>query len=175
MRIPLPSSVRSRSDRLPRWRWSPFGAVSASVLGIAVVLAPLANHGLDRPVDGFPLSHYPMFTEARGESAEVEHLVGVTADGRELVLDYRRLGSGGMNQVRRQVRRAVREGRSSALLAVALERSIEAGDGPFVELRLVTSAYHVDDFLGGRREPLTRTVHARVDWPELSGPGGTAR
>jgi len=90
-----------------------FYAASAALLG--AVITPVRQNWRPVPRDGFPLSYYPMFSARRRRTGTVTHLVGVDADGRSRVLHYRHAGTGGLNQVRRQIRRSVTEDRADAL------------------------------------------------------------
>lgn len=60
--------------------------------------------------DSFPLSTYPMFSADRKGRIIVPHVVGLTADGERIELHHRHYGTGGLNQVRKQVARGVRRG-----------------------------------------------------------------
>ena len=122
----------------------------ASVLSagmIAAVLWPVRQNRRREPVDGFPLSYYPMFSARRRAKARVIHLVGVDADGGSIRIPYACAGEGGLNQVRRQIGRACREGRAAALCELV------AGDvcrrpalANVVEVRLVESTFRLDDY-----------------------------
>lgn len=138
-------------------------AAGAALLG--AVLAPVRQswrRQRDR-TDGFPLSYYPMFSARRSEVGTVVHLVGVEADGRTRVLHHRYAGTGGLNQVRRQIRRRV-EGGGAASLAEEAARAVAVSSRPkdsrLVEVRVVTSQHRYDEFFAGDREPLSQTVHA---------------
>ncbi len=130
--------------------------------GVALVTAVLwpsrqQRRAAEDQRDGFPLSCYPMFTAKRRRTGTVVHLVGVRADGDRQVLPYPLAGTGGLNQVRRQITRAVRDGRSDTLLASVAGRREAAG---FSEVRLVSGTYRYDAFFAGDRTPVREGVHA---------------
>ncbi|MFE7605001.1 hypothetical protein ACFU1Q_07530 [Brachybacterium paraconglomeratum] len=102
--------------------------------------------------DSFPFSHYPMFSARRSAHYRVAHLLGIDADGTSRPLHYSYLGTGGLNAVRRQVRRRVRDGdgqllaeHAAALLAVR-DRAEDRG---ILEVRMVRGRYHLESYLRG--------------------------
>jgi hypothetical protein len=106
-----------------------------------------------------------MFTAKRKASGQVTHLVGVTADGETRFLPHGLAGSGGLNQVRRQLARSARRGaadRVCAAVAAKVAASGERGLADLVEVRVVTCEYRFDDFHAGRRAPMTERIHARL-------------
>lgn len=114
-------------------------------------------------VDGFPLSHFPMFSAARTRSGKVTHLVGLDGDGGEHILHHRHAGTGGLNQVRRQINRQVREDRApqlAARVATSVAASSRSADRPIEEVQVVTSRHRFDDFFAGDRTPRRRRIHA---------------
>lgn len=140
-------------------------AATASGALVAAVLSPIHQTWRSRPRDGFPLSYYPMFTAKRKASGQVTHLVGVTADGETRFLPHGLAGSGGLNQVRRQLARSARRGtadRVCAAVAAKVAASGERGLADLVEVRVVTCEYRFDDFHAGRRAPMTERIHARL-------------
>ncbi|WP_462417526.1 hypothetical protein [Kytococcus sp. Marseille-QA3725] len=121
--------------------------------------------------DGFPLSHYPMFTARRKATGTVHHLLGITADGTEHVLHHRHAGIGGLNQVRRQITRRVRSGDAQELadrVARSVARSAELPEREVVRVRVVSSKHVYDDFFAGDRTPVRRRVRAEA---EVTRPG----
>ena len=136
-------------------------ALSAGM--IAAVLWPVRQNWRRRPVDGFPLSYYPMFSAKRRATARVIHLVGVQAGGRRVSIPYCCAGEGGLNQVRRQIGRACREGRAAALCALVAEdvcRRPALAD--VVEVELVESTYRLDDYFQRRDAEVRRRVLGAV-------------
>lgn len=138
-------------------------AYTTSAVLLGAVLAPLRQNWRRQPRDGFPLSYYPMFSARRKRYGTVVHLVGVDASGKPRVLHYRHAGHGGLNQVRRQIRRTVKAGHAQALAEIAarsLARSSRSSETGIIEVRVVSSRYAYDDFFAGPRVPEREFVHA---------------
>jgi hypothetical protein len=142
------------------------GATVFSAAVLAAVLSPLLQYRrpLSARVDGFPLSWYPMFSAKRRRRAWVTHAVGVSADGRRRSLPLDVLGSGGLNQVRRQLYRvAVREARPDACagaLAVRVARRRDCAD--LIRVEVVRTRFDLDGFLTSRCADGESTVLASV-------------
>jgi hypothetical protein len=138
-------------------------AMIASAALLAAVLAPMREHWQGRPSDSFPFSCYPMFTAKRSATGTVTHLVGVDGQGRTRVLPHGLLGPGGLNQVRRQLRRAVRKGRAEVTCRLVADRVAAAKGRRYddvVEVRVVTGTYRFDDYFSGTTRPHLFRVHA---------------
>jgi hypothetical protein len=128
-----------------RW-WA--GAVTTGVVG--ATLWPLRQYRRPEPErrDGFPLSYYPMFSEKRGQFGSVPFAIGVRADGSEFNMPYPMLGPGGVNQVRRQLSRAVARGRAERHARMIAARILERPDcADVVEVRIVNGTYDYDSCL----------------------------
>lgn len=115
--------------------------------------------------DSFPFSHYPMFSAKRKDHYWVTHLVGVEAGGTTRPLHYSYLGTGGLNAVRRQVRRRVRDGDGPAVAeraAALLARRDRDADRAVMRVHVVRGRYLVDPFmLGAPREEFTTKLRVR--------------
>lgn len=117
--------------------------------------------------DGFPLSHYPMFTAKRKRTGTVVHLVGLDAEGRSQLLHYAHAGTGGLNQVRRQLNRAVATSQAEQV-ARAVARSVgRRGPRGVCEVQVVRGTYRYDEFFAGHVTPVRQTVHATATVPGL--------
>lgn len=137
------------------------GAAGFGIAMIAAVLAPVVQNFRTKPRDSFPLSHYPMFSTARPEIIDVTHLVGSTSSGESVTLRCSLLGLGGMNQLRKQIRRAAtgaRPERTTERLAGRVARKPEYAD--VVAVELVTCGYRVTEWFCGDLRPVTKIVHA---------------
>ncbi|GAA1132804.1 hypothetical protein [Citricoccus alkalitolerans] len=163
-------------------------ALTVGVTFAAVLLSPVRHYfnGRDKnEEDSFPLSTYPMFSEDRKDRTRVPHVAGFTADGGRVVPHYSHFGAGGLNQVRKQVTRMVRQGRAVEVaqryadaLAVQQRRTAGLGMSPaaqrrrkeagIVRVEVVRSRYFFDTYFAGNTTPQVETVHARADV------GGTA-
>lgn len=144
-------------------------AAGFSLLLVGATLSPVAEHRREKPKDDFPLSYYPMFTERRGETEKVVYLKGVDARGNGRPIPYKYAGAGGLNQVRRQIRRVVRRGGAEELcrtVAAEVARRDKASLADVVEVQVVTGEYHLADyFMGKSKTPVSEVVHdsARVE------------
>ena len=138
-------------------------AAVVSVLLILLVLSPVKENWSDKPQDSFPLSYYPMFTKKRGETMKIIHPVGVDSGGNQVLLHYKFAASGGMNQVRRQIRKTVRTGDSTELCETVASKVARKKRSPYSSLekvQLVTSEYHISDyFTEVNQDPISRKVH----------------
>ncbi len=112
-------------------RGEQMGVAVFSTAMVGALLWPLTQYRrpLKERVDGFPLSWYPMFSARRPRKAGVNFAVGVYPDGTRTYLPCGALGPGGINQVRRQLNRAIREGGVDAHVAgiaarVAMRRDL---------------------------------------------------
>lgn len=147
----------------------------------AILLAPLRHYcGPMKKVneakfaeDSFPLSTYPMFSEDRKGRVTVPHIVGITADGSRVLPHYRHFGAGGLNQVRKQVAKALRDGRASAIAQTYADslarRPRTEAEKDIVEVRVVRSRFLFDDYFAGNTHPKKEVIHARC------AVGGTAQ
>lgn len=134
-----------------------------SVLMVCAVLWPVAQNWREQRRDGFPLSYYPMFTARRSATVKVTHLIGVDAAGRRYQIPYTYAGSGGLNQVRRQINRVVREGRAGVLCDLVAARIAVQQTGPLTEVtrvQLVIGKYRLADYFAGETSPVSESVLA---------------
>jgi hypothetical protein len=158
-------------------------ALAAGTVLAALVLSPVRHYfnGKDKTEeDSFPLSTYPMFSDDRRDRTRVPHVAGFTADGERIVPHYGHFGAGGLNQVRKQVSRMVRQGRAVEVaqryadaLAAQGRRPAARGQGPaavrrrreaaIVRVEVVRSRYFFDTYYAGNTTPQVETVHARAD------------
>ena len=85
-------------------------ATAISLFMLAIVFSPIKEH-FREPRDDFPLSHYPMFTKRRDGDVTVTFLVGMDDKGRQYPIKYTYAGTGGFNQVRKQIAACLSNGR----------------------------------------------------------------
>jgi hypothetical protein len=138
-------------------------AWSLSVLMIAAVLWPIRQNWRINPRDDFPLSYYPMFSARRSQKLEVTYLVGFDAHGNRAMLPYTFVGTGGFNQVRRQIGRIVERGDADQLCriaAAALAGKRNDRYAGIVEVQLVQGTYRLLDYFNGHKQPLAERVLA---------------
>jgi hypothetical protein len=139
-------------------------AVLFSAALLALTLAPAAAHlGADIE-DSFPFSTYPMFSQPRNETYRVSYAVAVAADGAQTRLSYRLAGAGGFNQVRRQIRRAARDGRADVLCTEIADRLAARGTGA-VGVAVLTGRFDLRGYFRDAPEPVETEVHARCTVP----------
>ncbi|REE03569.1 hypothetical protein [Citricoccus muralis] len=183
----LPAVVRAIVPA-PRATERDLWALAAGVAFAAVLLSPVRHYfnGKDKnEEDSFPLSTYPMFSDDRKDRTRIPHVAGFTADGDRMVPHYSHFGAGGLNQVRKQITRMVRQGRAVEVAqryadALAEQQRRTAGQGTspaaqrrrkeagIVRVEIVRSRYFFDTYFAGNTTPQMETVHARADV------GGTA-
>lgn len=140
-----------------------------SAVAIATVLWPIADNLRADPVDGFPLTHYPMFTADRGRTMTVTYLVGVDDEGAKRPLTYRLAGTGGLNQVRKQIRRLVLDDRADELCQQVASRVARRTGASYRRLRavnVVSGRYDFRSYFRGDTEPEREEVHAACAVPE---------
>lgn len=144
-----------------RGKWLASGI---SVLMVGAALRPIVENWRRRPKDSFPLSYYPMFSKQRKPTERVTYLVGIDAQGARRLLPYDCAGAGGLNQVRRQIRKIARQDQAAGELcaAIAARLALRPDDryADLVTIHLVTGRYRLHEYFAGRREPEWERVHA---------------
>ncbi len=96
--------------------------------------------------DGFPLSHYPMFSRPRGKTESATYVLAVEADGTRHNVPYTYWTTGGWNQGRGQIH-AYRNGRNGGLpalcerLVTAMQQARTGWESRVVELQIVKGTY----------------------------------
>ena len=140
-------------------------AAGFSAVMVCVVLSPVQENFQAKPRDSFPLSYYPMFTDKRDGEYKLNYMVGITAQGERVVIPYNYAGSGGFNQVRRQINRRVSSGKAEKLcekVSKRLARSIaRTGNHPLadvVTIQIMTGRYRFDEYFTGNKAPLKEKV-----------------
>ena len=138
-------------------------ATAFSVAMLAAVLLPITQNWRRHKRDGFPLSYYPMFSDRRREKVNVVHLVGLTADGERHLIPYHYAGTGGLNQVRRQLNRLADRGAAGVACEAVARRLAVDGGGPLghvVTVQVVRGRYRLATYFDGAKEPLSERVFA---------------
>jgi hypothetical protein len=141
-------------------------AAGFSIVMIVTVLSPVAENWRRSPQDGFPLSYYPMFTADRTDRTSVTYLLGVDGQGNRTPLRYTFAGTGGLNQVHSQMKKAVRQGEAAELCRSAASRVAQRRAGPLgevVSVQVVTGTYRLVDYFGGDKTPVSERVQASCD------------
>jgi hypothetical protein len=117
---------------------------------VALIMYPVKENWSAKPVDDFPFSYYPMFAKKRGKTYKIYHAVGYNAKGERHFIPYKMLGTGGFNQVRRQVSKRCKSKSGSAKLVARVARRLGKNPGlfdePMVRVDLVKCTYDLDAF-----------------------------
>lgn len=138
-------------------------AVLFSLLLLGATLWPVVENWRPEPRDDFPLSYYPMFSKPRGETAQVTYVLGIDERGREQIIHYRFVGSGGFNQNRKQLRKSVACGRGDQLCTSIARKVARRGGEQLADVdtvAIVTGTFDVDEFFRGYRQPMSLQLEA---------------
>jgi hypothetical protein len=157
------SAPERATDRAERATSGKRVAAIFSVAVLVVVASPVLENWKERPRDDFPLSYYRMFSEERADRQRITYMVGIDAQGNRYLLPYRFAGTGGMNQVRRQMNRLVDQGRASSLCQTAAARVVRAGSRlrAVQRLEVITGTFRLSEYFAGRTAPDAENVRAR--------------
>ena len=120
-----------------------------SICFLLAVLFPVKENWSPRPKDNFPNSYYPMFSKKRGDSYTVNYFIGLDASNNAYILPYNFAGTGGFNQVRRQINRAVRNGDGKKLVKKVARRVARKRGSPYnqiVKVQLIRGTFNFDAF-----------------------------
>lgn len=121
------------------------------------VLWPVTENFKKKPADNFPLSYYPMFSLKRKPDHTLNYIVGYDADNKRYYIPYRYIGSGGLNQVRRQLNKKVRKDDTDAVLQKVAKRIIRKNESPYnrlIKIQLVRGRFDFDTyFMSGSKLP----------------------
>ena len=145
-------------------------AAAFSLAMIAIVSWPVLENWKVEPRDSFPLSYYRMFSEDRADRQRLTYLAGLDARGSRYLIPYRFAGTGGMNQVRRQINRRVSQGEASDLCrSVAARLGRSPGRPPGVNtVEVITGTFLLSNYVTGDITPLEENVRARCAVPPAS-------
>ena len=120
---------------------------------VGAVLLPVVQNWRERPEDSFPLSYYPMFSLKRSDSTTVRYLVGLDADGGRHLLPHTYAGTGGLNQVRRQINKVVRGGKADTLCRLVAANVAQTDEERFagvITVQVVFGRYRLTDFFADK-------------------------
>lgn len=144
------------------------GAFSLAL--IATVAWPVVENWKVEPQDSFPLSYYRMFSEDRADRQRLTYLAGLDPRGNRYLIPYRFAGTGGMNQVRRQINRRVNDGEAADLcrsVASRLGRSSSRPPGVST-VEVITGTFLLSSYVTGSITPLEENVRARCAVPQAT-------
>ncbi|MGH3148402.1 MAG: hypothetical protein ACRDTR_21680 [Rubrobacter sp.] len=130
-----------------------FAGVFGAVM-VGAVLWPVVENWRDQPKDSFPLSYYPMFSLKRAGATTVRYLVGLDARGGRHLLPHTLAGTGGLNQVRRQINKLVRGGKADTLCKLVAARVAQSDQERFagiVTVQVIVGRYRLTDYFADKR------------------------
>jgi hypothetical protein len=114
-----------------------------------------------------------MFSAKRGETYQVNYIVGFDAGGERHVIPHKFAGTGGgFNQTRRQINRVVREKRADDLCRSIAEKVAREEKPPYdriVTVQIVSGTFRFDDYFRGDKTPISERVRASAP-VERGGP-----
>jgi len=138
-------------------------ALLFSLALIGAVLWPIQENWREDPHDSFPLTYYPMFSARRDPVEVFYYVVARDAAGQRHFVPYGMIGDGGLNQVRKQLNRKVREGRAGEVaqaVAATLARRARAPWSQIESVEVCWGKYAVDDYFRGKKEPVMEKIKA---------------
>ncbi len=139
-----------------------------SFIALIAVLSPICENFKRKPVDSFPLSYYPMFSAKRHANFSGQTLIGIDHQGNRQRLRHTLAGTGGFNQVRRQIAAAVKEDRAMEICNTVAKRVARSKryTGPHLaSVQVVTATHHIDSFFAGSQIPVAEKLHAACPVP----------
>ncbi|WP_349829144.1 hypothetical protein [Brevibacterium litoralis] len=135
-------------------------ALALGTAFLAVLASPVCRNL--RPVedrrDGFPLSHYPMFSAHRKRTGRVVHARVRYTDGTWEDVGYMTMGSGGFNQVRRQVARRAGTPEGAQALAAQVLATLRGTGEEVDRVDVVKSSFRYAEFMAGDTTARSREV-----------------
>lgn len=151
-------------------RVKPARVLPAYLLCVGVIGALLSPMLRRPPVDGFPLSTYPMFAHPRGPSSTIHTVLGITPEGEAEVLSPRLIGGDPWPSLASRVMHEATRSRAKrrALCETVAERVAADPDraSRYVELEFVTEVYDASGFfLRGETKAETRKLLASCPVP----------
>lgn len=152
-------------------------ALAGYVAFAGVLLSPLRHYvGTQKEVkhnkvqrDSFPISTYPMFSADRKGRVTIPHVIGITSDWQRIPLHYRHYGTGGLNQVRKQLARGIRRGDAARIAqryADSLVISPRRNETNVVRVLVVRSRFRFDEYFSttaASHQPFRETIHAQCE------------
>ena len=133
-----------------------------SIVVLLLVLSPVVENWSKTPKDNFPLSYYPMFSKKREATYTLRYVVGYDEQQRRYHIPYHYIGSGGFNQVRRQINKQCKNGKSKKLakkVARRLAKSKEPLYQNLERIEVVKGTYNFETyFVKGDKTPLQEKI-----------------
>jgi hypothetical protein len=138
-------------------------AAGFSLLLVGAALWPIVENWREKPKDNFPLSYYPMFSAKRGKKETINYIIGYDAQGARHIVSYTYAGTGGMNQVRRQINTLVKRGEAERLCRDVAARLAAEREGPLagvVTVQVISGTYRLSDYFSGNKQPVAEEILA---------------
>ncbi len=129
-----------------------YSKISATIFSFGLMfllILPIKENFKKKPKDNFPFSYYPMFAVKRDSLYAVNYFVGYDAAGKRHLIPYDYIGTGGFNQVRRQINKTCKKGDTEKLNQRVADKLAKCKSEPLSNLTrvdLVTGTYHLEDY-----------------------------
>lgn len=136
-------------------------AILFSCFLFAVTMSPVLENWKPAPKDSFPFSYYPMFSKKRDRIYTMKYFVGYDSEQESIKIPYNVIGSGGFNQVRRQINKKCREGKTASLTRKVAKRigtSKNTTMHNIVCVELVEGRYDLHQFFLTKEKAISETV-----------------
>jgi hypothetical protein len=124
-------------------------ALFFSVAVLLAILLPVKENWNEKPRDSFPLSYFPMFSSKRDSICTVNYFVGYDTLGNRYYIPHGMVGSGGFNQVRRQVNKKVRTEKAEKITQRVAKKVAKCQETPYchlVRIALVRGDFDLNDY-----------------------------
>lgn len=124
-------------------------ALFFSVAVLFAILLPVRENWKDKPKDRFPLSYFPMFSSKRDSICTVNYFVGYDTMGNRYYIPHALVGSGGFNQVRRQVNKKVRSENVEKITQKVAKKVAKCQEVPYchlVRIALVRGDFDLNNY-----------------------------
>lgn len=124
-------------------------AMLVTAVVMLIVLFPVKENWAEKPKDNFPLSYYPMFAKKRDNHYGMYYVTAMDTLGQKMKISYKLIGTGGFNQVRRQISQARKTESGRPFLkkvAMKVERKSPDLHGRLTSISLVKGYYNLEGF-----------------------------
>jgi len=114
-------------------------------------------------MDNFPLSYFPMFSYERSGLERLSYLVGLDIQNNRIPIRYTFAGTGGMNQVRRQINAYVNRNQGDQLCQLVSRGIAERRAGSMsriLSVHVVTGRYDLSQYYSGNKRPVSEQIEA---------------
>lgn len=146
-----------------RWHWRRRWALATGAIAVALLVPVALDH------DSFPLSTYPMYSQARSAQVALPTAVGIEDDGDVDRLSLGLIGDSDdplvvAGELREAIARGAAGDRCEAIAGrVSAAEVTSRSGGRIVAVEVVTEHHDVVDQAVGDPPPIRREVHARCE------------